>query len=115
MVGVPKWLDQLINAKFIDETWEVGVEAKEDEKRVVRREYLMSCLKQVIDEFVEQLKYSSNKKGLVKDVTNGHCCLGTLAVLFIVEFAYAVYFCHHSSRNVHNPVSIQQIDLLISL
>ncbi|KAI8000829.1 Vesicle-fusing ATPase [Camellia lanceoleosa] len=36
----------------------------------------MSCLKQVIDEFAERLKYSSNKKGLVKDVTNGYCCLG---------------------------------------
>ncbi|GMP82930.1 hypothetical protein CsSME_00037032 [Camellia sinensis var. sinensis] len=96
MVGVPKWADQLTDAKYIDEIWKVGVRAKEDEKGVVRREELVSCLKQVmegersveirknvskwkglakeaiseggssdkcIDEFVEQLKYSSNNKG----------------------------------------------------
>ncbi|CAL5359167.1 unnamed protein product [Camellia sinensis] len=28
---------------------------------------------------------------------------GTLAVLSTVEFAYAIYFCNHSSRNIHNP------------
>ncbi|GMQ02436.1 hypothetical protein CsSME_00048663 [Camellia sinensis var. sinensis] len=137
MVGVPKWLDQLTDAKFIDKIWEVGMRAKEDEKGV-----------QVIDEFVERLKYSSNKKGLVKDVTNGHCCLGlSLIVLEMGKHLWSesedelvevncpscmrgiihaldwhnsvkkvlphkkhngpkhtkVYFCNHSSRNVHNP------------
>lgn len=48
MVGVPKWADQLTDAKFIEGVWRVGVRAKEDEKGIVRREELIACLKQVI-------------------------------------------------------------------
>ncbi|XP_028120332.1 UDP-glycosyltransferase 74B1-like [Camellia sinensis] len=49
MVGVPKWTDQLTDAKFIEEIWGVGFRAKEDEKGVVRREELMGCLKEVME------------------------------------------------------------------
>ncbi|KAI7981869.1 UDP-glycosyltransferase 74B1 [Camellia lanceoleosa] len=64
MVGVPKWLDQLTNAKFIDEMWEVGVRAKRDEKGVVKREELMSCLKQVMkaSSMVPRTKIGRHKK-----------------------------------------------------
>ncbi|KAL7171499.1 hypothetical protein ACSBR2_036204 [Camellia fascicularis] len=69
MVGVPKWPDQLTNAKFMDEIWEVGVRAKEDEKGIVRREELMSCLKQVMEgeRSVEIRKNASKWKRLAKE------------------------------------------------
>lgn len=49
MVGIPQWADQLPDAKFIGEIWEVGVRPQEDEKWVVRREELIACLKEVME------------------------------------------------------------------
>ncbi|KNA08530.1 hypothetical protein SOVF_161400 [Spinacia oleracea] len=49
MVGVPQWSDQLPDAKFIEEVWEVGVWAKEDDRGVVRRENLRECLKEIME------------------------------------------------------------------
>ncbi|XP_074274462.1 UDP-glycosyltransferase 74B1 [Silene latifolia] len=49
MVGVPQWSDQLPDAKFIEEVWEVGVRAKEDKTGVVRREEFKCCLKEVME------------------------------------------------------------------
>ncbi|XVE75106.1 hypothetical protein DITRI_Ditri12bG0070300 [Diplodiscus trichospermus] len=49
MVGMPKWTDQLTDAKFVEEIWEIGVRAKEDEEGVVRKEEMMKCLKQVME------------------------------------------------------------------
>ncbi|XP_052184715.1 UDP-glycosyltransferase 74B1-like [Diospyros lotus] len=48
MVGVPKWADQLTDAKFIEGVWRVGVRAKEDYKGIVTRDELIACLKQVM-------------------------------------------------------------------
>lgn len=48
MVGVPQWSDQHTDAKFVEEIWEVGVRAKEDELGVVRRDELCMCLKEVM-------------------------------------------------------------------
>ncbi|KAG2707415.1 hypothetical protein I3760_05G147500 [Carya illinoinensis] len=49
MVGVPQWADQLTDAKFVGEIWEVGLRAKEDEKGVVRKEEFVMCLKEVME------------------------------------------------------------------
>lgn len=49
MIGVPKWTDQLPDAKYIDEIWKVGVRAKEDEEGIVRRGELVKCLKEVME------------------------------------------------------------------
>nr|XP_048319007.1 UDP-glycosyltransferase 74B1-like [Ziziphus jujuba var. spinosa] len=49
MVGMPQWADQFTDAKFVEEIWEVGVRAKEDEKGIVRKEELVSCLKNVME------------------------------------------------------------------
>lgn len=49
MVGVPQWTDQVTDAKFIEDVWEVGVRAKEDEKGIVRKEELVKCFKQVME------------------------------------------------------------------
>ncbi|KAI8009989.1 UDP-glycosyltransferase 74E2 [Camellia lanceoleosa] len=69
MVGVPKWADQLTNAKFIEEIWSVGVRAKEDEKGVLRREELMGCLKEVMEgeRSVEIRKNACKWKELAKE------------------------------------------------
>uniref|UniRef100_A0A803PHH6 Glycosyltransferase n=1 Tax=Cannabis sativa TaxID=3483 RepID=A0A803PHH6_CANSA len=49
MVGIPQWADQLTDAKFVADIWEVGVRPNEDEKGVVRKEELIKCLKVVME------------------------------------------------------------------
>ncbi|PWA87511.1 UDP-glucosyl transferase 74B1 [Artemisia annua] len=57
MVGVPKWADQLTDAKFIKDVWRVGVRAKADGVTgIVTREELVTCLNEVM---------SDGEKGLV--------------------------------------------------
>lgn len=50
VVCLPQWADQLPDAKFLEEVWEVGVRPKEDEKGVVRREEFVESLKVVMME-----------------------------------------------------------------
>ncbi|KAL4639209.1 hypothetical protein ACB092_03G201100 [Castanea dentata] len=62
MVGVPKWEDQLTDAKFVEEIWGVGLRAKEDDKGVVRKEELVMCLKEVMEgERSQQIKKNASK------------------------------------------------------
>lgn len=62
MVGVPKWTDQLTDAKFVEEIWGVGLRAKEDDKGVVRKEELVMCLKEVMEgERSQQIKKNASK------------------------------------------------------
>ncbi|XVE85004.1 hypothetical protein DITRI_Ditri17bG0057600 [Diplodiscus trichospermus] len=62
MVGVPKWTDQLTDAKFVEEIWEIGVRAKEDEVGVVRKEELIKCLKEVMEgERSKEIKRNAKK------------------------------------------------------
>lgn len=49
MVGIPQWADQLPDAKYVEEIWEVGVRAKEDEMGIVRKEEFIKCLKLVME------------------------------------------------------------------
>nr|AYR16604.1 UDP-glucosyltransferase UGT74B7 [Polygala tenuifolia] len=62
MVGVPQWADQLTNAKFVDEIWEVGVRAKEDSDGVVRKEELVRCLKEVMESKRSEYMKANAKK-----------------------------------------------------
>ncbi|KAG5604381.1 hypothetical protein H5410_025873 [Solanum commersonii] len=49
MVAMPQWSDQMTDAKFIDEIWEIGVRPKLDELLgIVKREELLFCLKEVM-------------------------------------------------------------------
>ncbi|KAK4715750.1 hypothetical protein R3W88_014088 [Solanum pinnatisectum] len=49
MVAMPQWSDQMTDAKFIDEIWEIGVRPKLDEMLgIVKREELLFCLKDVM-------------------------------------------------------------------
>ncbi|GLU03045.1 hypothetical protein SLE2022_202640 [Rubroshorea leprosula] len=62
MVGVPKWTDQLTDAKYIEEIWGVGVRAREDEHGIVRRGELIKCLKEVMEgERSKEIKKNAGK------------------------------------------------------
>lgn len=62
MVGMPQWADQLPDAKYVEEIWEVGVRAKEDEKGIVRKEEFLKCLKEVMEgERSEAIKRNASK------------------------------------------------------
>ncbi|KAD6454739.1 hypothetical protein E3N88_09445 [Mikania micrantha] len=50
MVGMPQWSDQITNAKFLEEIWDVGVRVKADENGIVRRENLVTCIKTIMEE-----------------------------------------------------------------
>ncbi|KAD6454737.1 hypothetical protein E3N88_09443 [Mikania micrantha] len=50
VVGMPQWTDQITNAKFLEEIWDIGVRVKSDENGIVRRENLASCIKTIMKE-----------------------------------------------------------------
>ncbi|GKA55695.1 UDP-glycosyltransferase 74B1-like protein [Tanacetum coccineum] len=63
MVGVPKWADQLTDAKFIKDVWRVGVRAKADsETGIVKREELVSCLNEVMGDGEKGLEIKKNAR-----------------------------------------------------
>ncbi|CAK8542574.1 unnamed protein product [Lathyrus sativus] len=49
VVAVPLWSDQSINAKLIVEVWKVGIRACVDEKEIVRKEVLKSCICEIME------------------------------------------------------------------
>ncbi|KAF5764287.1 putative N-hydroxythioamide S-beta-glucosyltransferase [Helianthus annuus] len=61
MVGVPKWADQLTDAKFIKDVWCVGVRVKVDNVTgMVNREEVVLCLNEVMDEGKRSLEIKKN-------------------------------------------------------
>ncbi|XP_057762656.1 UDP-glycosyltransferase 74B1-like [Arachis stenosperma] len=49
VVCLPQWADQLPDAKYLEQVWEVGVRPKEDESGVVRKEEFVRSLKMVME------------------------------------------------------------------
>ncbi|WVZ65588.1 hypothetical protein U9M48_014924 [Paspalum notatum var. saurae] len=49
MVAMPQWSDQPMNAKYIEDVWEVGVRVRLDEEGVVRKEEIQRCVGEVMD------------------------------------------------------------------
>ena len=49
MVAMPQWSDQLINAKYIEDVWRVGVRARPDVEGVVSKDEVERCVRQVMD------------------------------------------------------------------
>ncbi|KAM0055957.1 putative N-hydroxythioamide S-beta-glucosyltransferase [Helianthus debilis subsp. tardiflorus] len=61
MVGVPKWADQLTDAKFIMDTWRVGVRVKVDSVTgMVKRKEVVLCLNEVMDGGERSLEIKKN-------------------------------------------------------
>ncbi|XP_057753600.1 UDP-glycosyltransferase 74G1-like [Arachis stenosperma] len=48
-IAIPKWADQSTNAKYIEDVWKVGTRVPIDEKRIVRREDLNNCIKEMME------------------------------------------------------------------
>ncbi|KAJ1290441.1 hypothetical protein BS78_02G243500, partial [Paspalum vaginatum] len=49
MVAMPQWSDQTMNAKYIEDVWRVGVRVRPDEKGVVRKEEVETCMREVME------------------------------------------------------------------
>ncbi|KAK4270079.1 hypothetical protein QN277_023161 [Acacia crassicarpa] len=49
MIGVPYWSDQTTNLKNIVDVWKVGLRAPMDENRILRREPIKHCIKEVME------------------------------------------------------------------
>ncbi|XP_071730748.1 UDP-glycosyltransferase 74G1-like [Rutidosis leptorrhynchoides] len=49
VVAMPQWTDQITNAKCLEDIWSVGVRVKVDEKGIVRRDNIVSCIKEIIE------------------------------------------------------------------
>ncbi|KAK8460168.1 hypothetical protein SEVIR_2G286501v4 [Setaria viridis] len=47
MVAMPQWSDQTMNAKYIEDVWQVGVRVRPDERGVVRKEEVERCVREV--------------------------------------------------------------------
>ncbi|KAI7746824.1 hypothetical protein M8C21_026257 [Ambrosia artemisiifolia] len=50
VVGMPQWTDQTTNAKLLDDIWGVGVRVKSNEKGIVTRGNLVSCIKKILED-----------------------------------------------------------------
>ncbi|CAJ2647665.1 unnamed protein product [Trifolium pratense] len=72
VVCLPQWADQLPDAKFLEEIWEVGVRPKEDENGVVKREEFVLSLKIVMEgERSEVIRKNANEwKKLARDAVS---------------------------------------------
>ncbi|KAH0668926.1 hypothetical protein KY289_023419 [Solanum tuberosum] len=69
MVAMPQFSDQMTDAKFIDEIWEIGVRPKLDEMLgIVKREELLFCLNEVMkgEKSVEIRKNATTLRDLAK-------------------------------------------------
>ncbi|KAL5718237.1 hypothetical protein ACHQM5_011166 [Ranunculus cassubicifolius] len=74
MIPVPQFADQFVDAKFVEEVWEVGMRPKIDDKGYITREEIQRCIKEVMEgEKTEKIKRNALKwKELaVEAVTNG--------------------------------------------
>ncbi|KAK2995882.1 hypothetical protein RJ640_029607, partial [Escallonia rubra] len=49
MLAVPQWTDQPTNAKYVVDIWQAGVRVKVDEKGMIRREEIETCIREVME------------------------------------------------------------------
>nr|DAD25163.1 TPA_asm: hypothetical protein HUJ06_026627 [Nelumbo nucifera] len=62
MVGIPQWTDQPINAKYVEDVWEVGLMARPGEKGIVCREEVERCVREIMEgERGEQIRKNAIK------------------------------------------------------
>ncbi|KAM3392666.1 hypothetical protein ACQJBY_013685 [Aegilops geniculata] len=48
MIAIPQWAGQPTAAKYVESAWLIGLRARRDEKRLVRREEVERCIKEVM-------------------------------------------------------------------
>ncbi|KAI3701903.1 hypothetical protein L6452_27361 [Arctium lappa] len=49
VIAMPQWTDQITNAKCLEDIWGVGIRVKRDEKGIVRRVNLVSCIEAIME------------------------------------------------------------------
>ncbi|KAL4569605.1 hypothetical protein LXL04_025246 [Taraxacum kok-saghyz] len=90
MIGVPKWADQMTDAKFIQDVWGVGVRVKVDSNiGIVKREELVSCLNKVMNEGGKSLQMEKNA-GKWKELAKEAISEGGSSDIAIDEFLVAL-------------------------
>ncbi|WRX10884.1 UDP-glucuronosyl/UDP-glucosyltransferase - like 10 [Theobroma cacao] len=69
MVAVPQWTDQITNAKFVEDIWEVGIKAQPDEKGIVKSQAIELSVKEIMEgEKGKEIKKNANKwKNLARE------------------------------------------------
>ncbi|CAL1407909.1 unnamed protein product [Linum trigynum] len=72
MVAVPQWTDQITNAKYVEDVWQVGVRVAVDGKATVRRETVEMCIREVMEVRRVELKVNAESwKGLARQALDG--------------------------------------------
>ena len=62
MVAMPQWTDQPMDAKFIEDVWKVGVRVGVDGDGIVKRDYIESCIREVMEgESGREMKMNAKK------------------------------------------------------
>lgn len=69
MLAMPQFMDQMIDAHFVDQIWGVGVKPKANEKGLVSREEITHCLEEIMHgQRAEKIKENAGKwKALAKE------------------------------------------------
>ncbi|KAE8653781.1 hypothetical protein F3Y22_tig00117056pilonHSYRG00177 [Hibiscus syriacus] len=99
MIGIPKWTDQLTDAKFVEDIWDIGVIVEEDNEGVVRKDELMRCLKEVMEgEKSKKMKRSANKW---RDLAKRAIDQGGSSDKFINEFVEHLMASYDNLNNGH--------------
>ncbi|CAL0314038.1 unnamed protein product [Lupinus luteus] len=72
VVCLPQWADQLPDAKFLEDVWEVGVRPKGDDKGVVRKQEFVESLKVVMEgKRSQEIRRNASKwKKLARDAVS---------------------------------------------
>nr|QWT69386.1 UGT74E2 [Gynostemma pentaphyllum] len=72
MVAIPQWVDQITNAKFVADVWEVGVRVKRNDKGIATQEEIQASVGKVVQgERRDEFKQNSIKwKNLAKQAVD---------------------------------------------
>ncbi|KAE8718293.1 UDP-glycosyltransferase 74E1 [Hibiscus syriacus] len=49
MIAMPQWTDQMTNAKFVVDVWEVGIRVKKDGNGIITKEEIQRCVREVME------------------------------------------------------------------
>ncbi|XVF37514.1 hypothetical protein REPUB_Repub20aG0015300 [Reevesia pubescens] len=62
MIAVPQWTDQLTNAKFVADVWQVGIRAGIDDKGIITNEEIKWCIREIMEgDKRKEIKRNSDK------------------------------------------------------
>ncbi|ESW23172.1 hypothetical protein PHAVU_004G024500 [Phaseolus vulgaris] len=62
IIAIPFWSDQSTNAKLMEDVWKMGIRAPFDDKKVVRRDALKHCIREIMEfEKGNEMKNNANQ------------------------------------------------------